>query len=128
MTRTERQQEAVRKWIKNSGKGTVVAPTGAGKTRIALISIKALLKKYPYLRVLVVVPTTTLKNQWQEQIDEWGFQFNAEIEVINTSKKETVNISYITNPNIKRLSIAGKCVNWSSLNKCTELKDRKSVV
>lgn len=45
-----------------------------------------------------------------------------EIEVINTSKKETVNISDISNPNLKRLSIAGKCVNWSSLNKCTGLK------
>lgn len=44
-----------------------------------------------------------------------------EIEVINTSKKETINISDISNPNLKRLSIAGKCVNWSSLNKCTEL-------
>jgi superfamily II DNA or RNA helicase len=30
MTRTERQQEAVRKWIKNSGKGTFEFPTGFG--------------------------------------------------------------------------------------------------
>lgn len=30
MTRTERQQEAIRKWIKAKGKGTVVAPTGVG--------------------------------------------------------------------------------------------------
>lgn len=84
MTRTERQQEAVRKWIKSKGKGSIIAPTGAGKTYIALLTIQALLKKYPQLRVLVVVPTTTLKNQWQEQIDSWGFQFNVDIEVINT--------------------------------------------
>lgn len=44
-----------------------------------------------------------------------------EIEVINTGKKETLNISDISNPELKRLFIAGKCVNWSSLNKCTEL-------
>lgn len=104
MTRTERQQEAVRKWINNSGKGTVVAPTGAGKTRIALISIKALLKKYPYLRVLVVVPTTTLKNQWQEQIDEWGFQFNAEIEIINTIVKHSYNCDYLILDEIHRFN------------------------
>lgn len=30
MTRTERQQEAVRKWIAAKGKGTVVAGTGFG--------------------------------------------------------------------------------------------------
>ena len=87
MTRTERQQEAIRKWLKAKGKGSIIAPTGAGKSWIALMSIKALLKKYPQLRVLVVVPTTTLKNQWQEHIDNWGFQFNVEIEVINTVVK-----------------------------------------
>ena len=84
MTRTERQQEAVRKWIKNKGKGSIEAATGFGKTNMGLMSIRALLKKYPQFRILVVVPTTTLKNQWQEQIDEWGFQFNVDIEVINT--------------------------------------------
>lgn len=30
MTRTERQQAAVRKWIKAKGKGTIVMPTGVG--------------------------------------------------------------------------------------------------
>lgn len=30
MTRTERQQEAVRKWIKNKGKGSIEASTGFG--------------------------------------------------------------------------------------------------
>ena len=84
MTRTERQQECIKCWIKAKGRGTIVAPTGAGKTMVALMTIKALLKKYPQLRILVVVPTTTLKNQWQGKIDEWGFPFNTDIEVINT--------------------------------------------
>jgi hypothetical protein len=30
MTRTERQQEAVRKWIKNKGKGSWESPTAFG--------------------------------------------------------------------------------------------------
>lgn len=34
MTRTERQQEAVRKWIKAKGKGTIVMPTGVGFQKI----------------------------------------------------------------------------------------------
>jgi RNA polymerase primary sigma factor len=84
MTRTERQQEAVRKWIKAKGKGTIEAATGFGKTNMGIISIRALLKKYPQFRILVVVPTTTLKVQWQNKIDEEGFSFNAEVQVINT--------------------------------------------
>lgn len=84
MTRTERQQVSVRKWLKNKGKGSIEGATGVGKTRIGLMTIKALLNKYPQLRVLVVVPTTALKSQWQTQIDDWGFSFNAEVQVINT--------------------------------------------
>lgn len=87
MTRTERQQEAVRRWIYNKGKGTIEAGTGFGKTRCGLIAIKALLKKYPQLRILVVVPTDALLKQWQGHIDEWGFQFNVEIGIINTVVK-----------------------------------------
>lgn len=84
MTRTERQQEAVKHWIANKGKGTIEGATGIGKTRIGLMTIKALLKKYPQFRVLVVVPTTALRDQWQIQLDEWGFTFNSEVQVINT--------------------------------------------
>ena len=104
MTRTERQQEAVKKWVKAKGKGTIIAPTGAGKTRIALMTIKALLKKYPHLRILVVVPTTTLKNQWQEQIDEWGFSFNVEIEVINGVVKHNYKCDFLILDEIHRFN------------------------
>lgn len=84
MTRTERQRLCVKKWIAAKGKGTIVGATGFGKTRVGLTTFKALLKKYPTLRILVVVPTTGLKDQWQSLVDEWGFTFNVEIQVINT--------------------------------------------
>lgn len=84
MTRTERQQEAIKCWIKSKGRGSIEAATGFGKTNMGLMSIRALLKKYPQFRILVVVPTTTLKNQWQEKIDIEGFSFNVEVQVINT--------------------------------------------
>lgn len=95
MTRTERQQEAIRKWIKAKGKGTVVAPTGAGKTRIAIMSINAVKKKYPGIRVLVVVPTTTLKSQWEEEIYNWDLSFNAEVEVVNTVIKHNYTCDFL---------------------------------
>lgn len=95
MTRTERQQEAVKKWINAKGKGSIEAATGFGKTRVGLTAIRAVLKKYPSLRILVVVPTTLLQNQWQEQIDEWGFSFNAEIQVINTVIKHNWTCDFL---------------------------------
>lgn len=89
MTRTERQREAVKKWIKYKGKATIVASTGFGKTHCALLAIKALLKKYPQFRILVVVPTEALQKQWIEKIDEWGFQFSVEVIIINTCIKHS---------------------------------------
>lgn len=91
MTRTERQQEAIKYWIKAKGKGTIEGCTGVGKTRIGLMTIKALLKKYPQFRVLVVVPTVALKEQWQVQLDDWEFTFNSEVQVINTVIKHKWN-------------------------------------
>ena len=84
MTRTERQQAAVKRWLASKGRGTIVAGTGFGKTRCALMAIKALLKKYPLFRILVVVPTDALQKQWLENINEWGFQLSVEVVIINT--------------------------------------------
>ena len=89
MTRTERQQESIKKWLNSKGRGTVVAATGFGKSRIGLTTIKALLKKYPQFRILVVVPTEPLKKQWLEHVNEWGFQFNVEVAIINTVIKHS---------------------------------------
>ena len=84
MTRTERQKLAVKNWLKNKGKGTLVMPTGVGKSYTSNIAMQALLKKYPSFRILIVVPTTALKEQWEEHIYEWELSFNAEVQVINT--------------------------------------------
>ena len=95
MTRTERQQEAVRKWVAAKGKGSLVAMTGFGKSRMALMAIKAVLKKYPNLRILVVVPTEPLKKQWQQHIDDNGFQFNMEVQIINTVIKHHYTCDFL---------------------------------
>lgn len=42
------------------------------------------MKKYPNLRVLVVVPTITLKEQWVEELNKHDLYFNVEVQVINT--------------------------------------------
>ena len=87
MTRTERQQLSVKRWLASKGKGTIVGATGYGKTRCALMAIKALLKKYPQFRILVVVPTEALQKQWMGHVNDWGFQFNVEVVIINTCVK-----------------------------------------
>ena len=84
VNRTDRQKVCAKNWLKNKGKGTLVACTGFGKTRVALILIKALIAKHPKTKVLVVVPTETLKNQWISLLDQWGFGLNCDVQIINT--------------------------------------------
>lgn len=84
LTRDQRQEIGRQAWIRNKCMGTLVYPTGTGKTRTALNCIQSVTKKYPNIRILVVVPTDTLKDQWQYQIDDLGLQFNCEVKVINT--------------------------------------------
>lgn len=89
LTRDERQDESVRKWLQNKGKATIVAATGVGKTRIAIKTIQRVRQKYPLLSVLVLVPTELLKNQWLEELDRWGVGINTEVKVMmGASKKE----------------------------------------
>ena len=86
-TRDERQEECRVKWIKNKCRGTIVGATGFGKTRVGLNCIKTVLKKYPSMKVIVIVPTTALKEQWLGLLDLNGLSLNCEVLVINTAIK-----------------------------------------
>lgn len=87
-SRDERQEISRRTWIKNKCCGTLVACTGFGKTRVAINCIKSVLVKYPSFKVLVVVPTETLKEQWIKQLDSLGLSLNCEVEIINSVIKK----------------------------------------
>ena len=83
MDRTQRQKESIKKWLSFNGKATIVAATGVGKTRIALMTISLLNKKHN-LNVLIVVPTHVLKTQWELQLHDWKLDNFCTVEVINT--------------------------------------------
>lgn len=85
--RTARQEECRVKWIKNKCVGTLEACTGFGKTRVGLNCIETLHKHYPNFRMLVVVPTETLYNQWIAQLAERDLSFCTEVVIINTIVK-----------------------------------------
>lgn len=87
VTRDERQEESMRKWLQSKGRGTIIACTGYGKTKVAIDCFKKVLTKYPHIKALVVVPTDTLKEQWSKILDLQGLSLNSEVQVINTTAK-----------------------------------------
>lgn len=70
--RSERQEQGVQKWVNNKLKGTLVWPTGCGKTRGGLIAISRFLIKNPSRRVLVIVPNDPIKEQWVLELGKRG--------------------------------------------------------
>lgn len=84
MTRNERQTLCVKNWLSNNGKGTIIAGTGFGKTKVGINTIKGIIKNHPERRILIVVPTITLKEQWFSHIDNNQLEFNCDVQVINT--------------------------------------------
>lgn len=83
-SRDLRQEQCIKAWLNAKGKGTLVCATGFGKTTCGTIIASNFVKKKPDFRILVVVPTTTLKEQWLQQLDSLGLSFNCDVQVINT--------------------------------------------
>jgi len=103
-TRDQRQEEARVSWIKHKCCGSVVAPTGVGKTRIGLNCLCSILSHYPEKRFIVVVPTDNLKDQWTAQIDSLGCSLNGEVLVINTASKHKFETDILIIDEIHRAS------------------------
>lgn len=87
VSRDERQDESVTKWLKANGKGTIVAATGVGKTVIAVKCIKKVRSKYPNMSVLVVVPTSQLRDQWESELKRWEVAENTAVRVMMGASK-----------------------------------------
>lgn len=103
-SRDLRQEQCVKAWFKSKGCGTIVASTGFGKSRVGLLIIQKILSKYSTQRILIVVPTTLLKEQWVQQIDAWGFSLNCDIQVINTVIKQAWTCDLLIIDEIQRVS------------------------
>ncbi len=91
ISRDERQAQAIKAWAKANGRATIVAATGVGKTFISMRIIDKLKQSNPNLHTIVLVPTTTLQEQWISELDERGLLLNTEVFVMmGASKKHYV--------------------------------------
>lgn len=82
------QQEALEAWRKARGRGVVVLPTGAGKTRVAMLAIDDKRRD-----TLVIAPTLDLVRQWYEILRE---TFGVEVGVIGGGDHEVRPLTVAT--------------------------------
>lgn len=64
-SRSLRQLEALKKWKEAGGRATLVLPTGFGKSFTTMRLVLKFREQNPDFRVIVVVPTLDLKEQWE---------------------------------------------------------------
>ena len=67
-----RQEEALHKWRNAGGIGTLDLVMRFGKTRIGLMAIDKMACKNSKLDAIVVVPSVTVKQEWESQIKEYN--------------------------------------------------------
>lgn len=82
-----KQKELVHTWLQHQCRGTVVAPTGFGKSLVAVLIISMMNERHPERTTLVVVPRIDLKNKWLLDI-EMHELINVQVMVINTAVKQ----------------------------------------
>lgn len=96
LSRTDRQKEGIKKWIKAGCKGTLVWSTGVGKTRGAMTAIWKLIKSKPNARILISVPTEILQKQWMDDyIIKYNLLKNCEVKIINSIIKTTWDVDLL---------------------------------
>lgn len=66
-----------------------------GKTRTAINCLNSVIKKYPSFRILVIVPSEALKNQWQSILITNMLSFNSQVCIINTAIKHDWNVDIL---------------------------------
>lgn len=85
-TKLNRQLEIFNIWRNLRGYGCVEAVTGFGKTMIAIIAIMRLNLHNRTMKTIVVVPNTSLKEDWTDPIQGYITRFqllNVEVHVVN---------------------------------------------
>lgn len=85
------QEQAISSWINNNKRGTIILPTGSGKTIVALDIISQIKKK-----TLIIVPTLVLIEQWKNRISTMLGIEPTEIGEFGGGKHEVKGITIIT--------------------------------
>lgn len=69
----EYQQIAFENWKNNNQQGLFAMATGTGKTITSLNCLLEVYKKTGYYKTLILVPTITLVNQWENECKKFNF-------------------------------------------------------
>lgn len=79
------QKQAYHNWKNNKQKGLFAMATGTGKTLTALNCLLHIYKVYNFYKAVILVPTITLVDQWEQECKKFNFKGIVKV----TSKNKT---------------------------------------
>lgn len=85
------QQKAFENWLANGQKGLFAMATGTGKTITSLNVLLEIYKRKGYYKAIILVPTITLVNQWEEECRKFNFSRIIKVNSKNTKWREEIN-------------------------------------
>ena len=87
----EYQKQAYENWKANGQKGLFAMATGTGKTLTSLNCLLNIYKKYHFYKALILVPTITLVEQWEEECQKFSFKHIIKVSSRNPNWKSEVD-------------------------------------
>ncbi len=79
------QEQAYENWKNNKQKGLFAMATGTGKTLTSLNCLLHIYSKFKFYKAIILVPTVTLVDQWEEECKK--FNFNNIVKVSSKNQK-----------------------------------------
>lgn len=91
-TKDQIQKDVLNTWWKAGCIGTAELTTGFGKSKVGVMACAYFAKQCEYqCKILIIVPTTTLKDEWRKEFSKWKetktFKECVQVECINTARK-----------------------------------------
>ena len=127
------QEQALCEWLKNM-RGVASVVTGGGKTTLAFLCMKEFLRKHKDGRVIIIVPTIVLLDQWYVSLQE---DFGVPAEVIacfssqeKPKKPSIINVIVINSARllVRDLSIGQKvCLIVDECHRAGSLENSKAI-
>lgn len=100
------QKEAFDNWRNNDQKGLFAMATGTGKTITSLNCLLEIYQRKGYYMAMILVPTITLVNQWEQECRKFGFDRIIKVYSKNPDWKEEVSrYSFSARHNMSKNSV-----------------------
>ena len=86
----EYQKKAFENWKNNKQQGLFAMATGTGKTLTSLNCLLNIYKKYHFYKSIILVPTITLVDQWEQECKRFNFNNIVKVSSKNAKWKDEV--------------------------------------